>query len=698
MVTSEKQSIEKPNPAIESLMRPASEVMSLDRLGASHQTRLSFMRALLRRFKRENWRFDRPVWQINEKGVGHAVYSARGPRHTYSLVAFAHDLPADQRSDRVIATAWDATFCMFDGVPDDDDIERLRNNVPLQEAGRISDSELSLSRANRSVRLWQHVVEKLANGEQPDIKQVQTVGYLMRTTAVYGSGKFGAADRYLIEDRDVAGGPFRIEMLSVYLTRAFTLDLVEHMAKAKGGTQAVTIEPSIRRSFGVGNSTALARVREVKEATASKQHAFLQFLHRAIINVEQWHSAHELQQEKIKQLKTDLDLLQNYLVNKDRLNCESPWNALWQWGKSELSLEGQEQLASLIIEPYGELVDDLTKTMDADEYNTFRIDGSQSIQTLMEQLEKNYSWATNVDYSEKKNCSRFWYVSEEKLEPRVGERFEEEGAEYEQPLCTGKDAAGLYQSLKDWKGENELAHFLLKHPEYRHTVRRVQLQARMPYAEIQGNLISSDFLPIDMLRCKLAFFGATHFDPRSDRWIDSLSRKACRGVGYSWGLAEDAGKAVRWLTAYGLPGATVLADYLQVVQSGFSPYIPELKDRRMSMLYPLLALPQAARISEAFSQPIEISFGNASLVCTRESLSILGKVDWSVKKSDLICQRAAVDLTNSKIDEQLLPSPLSRDIDAGVIKTLESFAHKTYAPATEASRLAGAGAGLNDND
>ena len=77
----------------------------------------------------------------------------------------------------------------------------------------------------------------------------------------------------------------------------------------------------------------------------------------------------------------------------------------------------------------------------------------------------------------------------------------------------------MYQSLKKWDGTGELAQFLLKHPEFRHTVRRVQLQARLPYAEIQGNLISSDFLPIDMLRCKLAFFGATHFDPRSDRWV-----------------------------------------------------------------------------------------------------------------------------------------------------------------------------------
>ena len=40
-----------------------------------------------------------------------------------------------------------------------------------------------------------------------------------------------------------------------------------------------------------------------------------------------------------------------------------------------------------------------------------------------------------------------------------------------------------------------------------------------PFAEIRDNLISADLLPIDLLRCKLSFFGANRFDPRSDRWV-----------------------------------------------------------------------------------------------------------------------------------------------------------------------------------
>lgn len=97
--------------------RPPAQVMRLERLGASHPTRLSFLRSLLRRLAREGWQFDRPLFELDGKGVGRAIYRAAGPHRSYALVAFSHDLPDEMRSDRVIATAWDATFALFDGTP-----------------------------------------------------------------------------------------------------------------------------------------------------------------------------------------------------------------------------------------------------------------------------------------------------------------------------------------------------------------------------------------------------------------------------------------------------------------------------------------------------------------------------------------------------------------------------------------------------
>lgn len=521
--------------------RPPEQVMRLARMGSAHPTRLSFLRVVLRRLVTEGWRFDRPVWQIDAKGVGRAVYRAIGPERTYSLVAFAHDLPDHLRSDRVIATAWDATFALYDGTPDETNLDRLEANVPLQEAGRISARELSLSRANRSVRLFHHVVDRLAQGQQPDPAEIDAVGYLMRTTAVYGSGKFGAADRAVIADRPELRGPFRAEMLSVWLTRAFTVDLAEHLAKVRGGPMAVRLDPDLRRRLGVGNSTGLgmapflvrhpvllnnwmcareeglARVRAQTVASSAAVTGLLAGLARAQDNAATWRSDHPVQKAKLVDLRGDLTLIGAELTRFPQ--GDRPWNQLWLWGEANLTLEGQEALLALMLEPHGALIDDLAETMDADEAAAFTLDGSVQIKHFRAGLAARYGWALAHDYAAIEDMARFWYVSEEKLEPRIGDRHTEDGAAREQPLGIGQMAAGLACALANWPADTPLASFLLAHPEHRLMARRVQQSAANPYAEIQDNLLAADMLPIDLLRCKLAFFGASHFDPRSDKWV-----------------------------------------------------------------------------------------------------------------------------------------------------------------------------------
>lgn len=523
--------------------RSPDTVMCLARMGSAHPSRLSFLRVMLRRIKAEGWRFDRPVWQIDATGVGRAVYRAVGPERTYSLVAFAHDLPDQMRSDRVIATAWDATFALFDGTPDASDLDRLAANVPLQEAGRISRHELTLLRANRSVRLFGHVVDRLAAGCQPDAAEIDAVGYLMRTTAVYGSGKFGAADRASIADRAEMTGPFQAEMLSVWLVRAFSVDLVEHLAAVQGGIAAVRLDRGLRRRLGVGNATglgmapflvrhpvllnnwmmareeALARVRALPDVGVAENAAFANALIAAQDNAARWRSTHPVQLAKLADLRADLSqLVAHVATDWDKTKVE-PWNALWLWGEENLSLEGQEQLLSLLLEPHGALVDGLADCMTADEDAAFGIDGAMSVTCLRGLLNERYAWALGQDYADPQVSARFWYVSQEKLEPRLGERYAEAGSEREQPLDIARQADALITALLDWPGDAPLAGFLLACPEHRHIVRRVQAAERRPFAEIRDNLIGANVLPIDLLRCKLAFFGATHFDPRSDRWV-----------------------------------------------------------------------------------------------------------------------------------------------------------------------------------
>ena len=71
----------------------------------------------------------------------------------------------------------------------------------------------------------------LSNGTQPDINEINKVGYLLRTTAVYGSGKFGLSDFANTKEVTDFNQPFRAEMLAVYIIREFSVELVEHVAK-----------------------------------------------------------------------------------------------------------------------------------------------------------------------------------------------------------------------------------------------------------------------------------------------------------------------------------------------------------------------------------------------------------------------------------------------------------------------------------
>ncbi|SDF67171.1 hypothetical protein [Thalassobaculum litoreum] len=524
--------------AVEGTLRPASTVMRLARLGAFFPTRISFLRTMIRRLHGEGAVVRRPVWRIDDRGYGVAVYSLDFGGHPYSLVAFSTELATEDRSDRVIAEAWDTSYVLFDGIPDAADIDRLAAAVPRQEAARYTGRDLVLSRANRSVRLFDHVVDALARGDQPDRTLIAETGYLMRTTAVYGNGKFGIADRARIAGRGGLGGPFQAEMLAVWLIRGFTLDLVEHIARRRGGAQAATLAPGYRRYLGIGNSTglgmapflvnhplllhnwiaaretALARVRGIERAAEAEISAFLAGLDRVRAHVRDWRVSDSRQMARIEVLDVELEAVSGWL--------DAAWlSRLWPWERlmaeaERLSLEGQELLVSLVLEPHGALIDDTADCMASD--GEPRLDPTVTVGDLRRALDTDFDWALAIDFSQPAECQRFWYVSEEKSEPRLGERRLEAGAEREMPLDVARRVQALDSDLDDADPAERLVRFLLRHPQHRFAVGRVQLAAGHLYAEIRDNLIGAGCVPVDMLRCKLSFFGAGRFDPKSDRW------------------------------------------------------------------------------------------------------------------------------------------------------------------------------------
>ena len=522
-------------------LRDPKILMKLSKLGSFHQSKLSFLRSFLNEFK--DWEYRRDLFNLNQNGYGRAVYSFSKNNRTYSLICFANEIKDEERSDRVIATKWDAAFTLHDGIPTDQDIDRLSNEVPKQEVGRLSYKELTLSRANKSVRLFNYVVDCLSNGQQPDVNNLSKVGYLYRTTAVYGSGKFGLADRFRIKNRDEILGPFRLEMMLVYLVRQFTFDQVNHIAKNKNPGLAVQLDPNICRNLGIGNSTglgmapfivnhpellnnwifaretALKKIRQIEKVSNKDFNIFKDCLIKSLKNVTSWHTESEYQNNKIKSLLNDLEKFIDFLNKGSLENKPFLFNEIYTWIEDNLNDECIEYIVSMMMEPYDNIVNPLLKNMSADEELSFNIPIDRTVEELRSIIEKNYPDILKIDFSKNENNQNFWFISKNKEEPRLADRYKDHGSDLEQPLAIARDIKKLYEILFISKNSLTIGKFLMDHNEYRHVVRRAFITEKFPYAEIQDNTIGSNLMPIDMLRLKLSFFGALKFDPRSDKWL-----------------------------------------------------------------------------------------------------------------------------------------------------------------------------------
>ena len=522
-------------------LRDPNIIMKLSRLGSFHQSKLSFLRSFLSEFK--DWDYNKDLFDLDENGFGIAVYSFKKKERVYSLVCFANKINDDERSDRVIATKWDAAFVLYDGVPSKQDIERLRNEVPKQEVGRLSYKELTLSRANKSVRIFNHVIESLSNGTQPNLDLLDRVGYLYRTTAVYGSGKFGLADRFRIKNRDEINGPFRLEMMLVYLVRQFTFDQVNHIAKYRNPKKAVKLDPKICKNLGIGNSTglgmapfivnhptllnnwilcretALKKIREIKKVETQDSDLFKNCIRNSIKNITSWNTESDFQLRKIKSLLKDVRNFLDFIENKFNFEIDYPFNEIYFWLEKETCEECIEYIVSIMMEPYGKIIDPLVKEMSSDEEKYFNIPTNRTVEELRTIIEKKYPNVLIINFDKKENYKKFWFISKNKEEPRLADRFKEHGADLEQPLAIARDVKKLYDKLLVSKNNLTIDQFLIENSDLRHVVRRAFIIEKFPYSEIQDNTISENIIPIDMLRLKLSFFGALKFDPRSDKWL-----------------------------------------------------------------------------------------------------------------------------------------------------------------------------------
>ena len=544
----------------------SSEIMTLDKMGSRYPSRLSFSRSMLRRLLFDNWKISKSKFDLDDKGYGTVVYEININNNIYSLVCFSQHLDSADRSDRVIAEKWDTAYSLINGKLNDNELNRLRKNVPLQESGRNSPKELILSRANKSVRLFEYVVNCLSNGKQPDINEINKVGYLLRTTAVYGSGKFGLSDFANTKAVTEFNQPFRAEMLAVYIIREFSVELVEHVAKKQNPSKAIALENNIKQHLGIGNSTGLGMApfiikhpklinKWMKQYTQSldnivnknveieKLNTYFELLEKALLYLKEVTTFDEYQITKNSKTVEDLKKYISHIkkFQKKRVT-DLQWIDLIKFTSNKCNYDTQEIAKVQLLELYPEISEELAEDMsDVEEMG---INESQTLKQLNAIIEKDYQWALKVDFSNKNNDYLFWYISAAKLEPRLGERYNEKGSELEQHLGIAKMVQKLHTLIQEENLDLSVAEYLALNPKFRGIIRRIQSLEQYPFAEVQDNILSKKTIPINMLRFKLSFFGANRYDPKSDRWLrvsffsgaPFLSNLNAKNVD-SWGFA-----------------------------------------------------------------------------------------------------------------------------------------------------------------
>jgi hypothetical protein len=183
--------------------------------------------------------------------------------------------------------------------------------------------------------------------------------------------------------------------------------------------------------------------------------------------------------------------------------------------------------------------------------------------------------------------------------------------------------------------------------------------------------------------------------------VEAMARKAARGAGFEWGLAEDAGKATRWLCAHGQDGVAVAvavftngaaAESTLACGAALSDRAADLRDGSIelqNLADPLFLMPFAAMAAQTLRATVEVECDGCRALTDGKSLTLIG--DFPEIASALSIRLADSVLGAERASSRARPNPSDW-------AELETLAKRTYAPATDESRLKGAGAGLSDND
>jgi hypothetical protein len=195
--------------------------------------------------------------------------------------------------------------------------------------------------------------------------------------------------------------------------------------------------------------------------------------------------------------------------------------------------------------------------------------------------------------------------------------------------------------------------------------------------------------------------------------IDTTSKRASKAAGFSWGVAEEIGKAIRSLELFGLPGIKNLNLYLNKIEKNHPKKVNKInqenKNKELCPIYcgvafldqcqelevlknikfyninyPILILPFISKASEIVGKKILIQFNKSSLLMNFNKSIFSKNLDGETISLVDEINIEFLENKNSFFDQEW--------------KELYKLSEKTFVEETDSSKTKGAGAGLTDND
>ncbi len=527
-------------------LRSRESVLSGSDMNGAWATRHSFARTMLRRAATHSWIVTKTRLDLDERGQGTAVFTVSAEGFDLKFIAFSQALEEAERTDRVIAKAWDITAALIEGELTPEREADLRRNVTVQEQGRVPPGTIVMTRANRSARFFDYVSDCLSQGSQPDVDKIGPSPYLIRSTAFYGNGKFGLKEFASFPVGHPLAVPYRSQMLASWLLRELSIDVVEHVARAKAqsnGTVAVPLDGSWDKYFGLGNATGLGMVpflvnhpdyldvwcqlREVPLAAGlAASHApsspdllrISNLLDRADLHLTEKSELKTVPFLSTEMIRPQLRQLRSQLQAFIASELEPfPVLANLHEMATRLSPEARGIFASIVIElqsDFDEEAEALLTVAGPPPFNP-----AMSCGELGQILAQNYDWAQGYDFTQSERTSYYWYSSADSEEPRRALRDAIVTGTVEHSTDIARRVNALATDLKAFGIEASVSEFLLAYPGHRFAAERVQQTETYRYGELHDNLLDAKFLPLSTQRFQLATYGMNNFNPQSTDWV-----------------------------------------------------------------------------------------------------------------------------------------------------------------------------------